>query len=242
MRTVSEVSKLTGVSIRTLHYYDQIGLLKPSEITDAGYRMYDDTTLERLQYIMLYRELEFSLEDVKTILDSENFDWNRMLEQQIELLTLKKNHLENLITFARGIYLVGVKNMDFSAFKSTELDEYVAQAKALYGKTDVYKEFEQKTQGQSKEQLNQTGERMMELFVEFGQLMGDREPGDVAVQAQVKELQNYITEYFYTCTKEILLGLGKMYSSCGSFTENIDRVGGVGCAEFVAEAIEIYCE
>ena len=151
MRTVSEVSKLTGVSVRTLHYYDQVGLLKPTGITEAGYRLYDDTSLERLQYIMLFRELEFSLEDTKTILDSDNFNRNKMLEQQIELLTLKKNHIENLITFARGIKMIGVKHMDFSAFKTTEMDDYAAQAKALYGKTDAYKEFEQKTKGKSKE-------------------------------------------------------------------------------------------
>ena len=243
MRTVSEVSKLTGVSVRTLHYYDQIGLLKPTETTETGYRLYDDAVLERLQYIMLFRELEFSLEDIKTILDSDNFNRNRMLEQQIELLTLKRNHIDNLITFARGIRLVGVKHMDFSAFKTTEIDDYAEQAKALYGKTDAYKEFEKKTQGKSKEQMNWAGEKMMELFVEFGQMMKDgQQPDDTNVQAQVKKLQEYITEHFYTCTKEILSGLGKMYAGGGAFTENIDKAGGTGCAEFAAKAIEIYCK
>ena len=241
MRTVSEVSKLTGVSVRTLHYYDKIGLLKPTEITESGYRPYDDTVLERLQYILLFRELEFSLDDIRMILDSGNFNRNRMLEQQIELLTLKKNHIENLITFARGIYLVGVKHMDFSAFKTTEMDEYAAQAKALYGKTDAYKEFEKKTEGKSKEQMNQAGEQMMEVFVELGQMMKTFEPGADMVQAQVKKLQDYITEHFYTCMKEILSGLGNMYDGGGAFTENINRAGGVGCAEFAAKAIEIYC-
>ncbi len=243
MRSVSEVSKLTGVSVRTLHYYDQINLLKPTEVTESGYRLYDDMALERLQYILLYRELEFSLEDIREMLDSKDFDRNRMLDQQIELLTLKRKHIDNLITFARGIKLVGVKNMDFSAFKTTEIDEYAAQAKALYGKTEAYKEFEKKTQGKSKEQMNWAGEQMMELFVEFGRLLKDGgNPGDAAVQAQVKKLQDYISEHFYTCTKEILGGLGKMYAGGGAFTENIDRAGGAGCAEFAAKAIEIYCK
>lgn len=243
MRTVSEVSKLTGVSVRTLHYYDQIGLLKPTETTETGYRLYDDAALERLQYIMLFRELEFSLEDIKTILDSDNFNRNRMLEQQIKLLTLKRNHIDNLITFARGIQLVGVKHMDFSAFKTTEMDDYAAQAKALYGKTDAYQEFEKKTKGKSKEQMNWAGGQLMELFVEFGNLLKDGETSDgAAVQAQVKKLQEYITEHFYTCTKEILSGLGKMYAGGGAFTENIDKAGGAGCAEFAAKAIEIYCK
>lgn len=241
MRTVSEVSKLTGVSVRTLHYYDKIGLLKPTEITESGYRLYDDTVLERLQYILVFRVLEFSLDDIRMILDSDNFNRNRMLEQQIELLTLKKNHIENLITFARGIHWVGVKHMDFSAFKTTEMDEYAAQAKALYGKTDAYKEFEKKTEGKSKEQMNQARAQMMEVFVELGQMMKTFEPGADMVQAQVKKLQDYITEHFYTCTKEILSGLGNMYAGGGAFTKNIDRAGGVGCAEFAAKAIEIYC-
>lgn len=111
MKTVNQVSKLTGVSIRTLHYYDEIGLLHPSAVTEAGYRLYDDTALERLQHIMLFRELEFPLKDIKDILNSSHFDRNKALEQQIELLTLKREHIDNLITFARGIKTIGVKNM-----------------------------------------------------------------------------------------------------------------------------------
>ena len=89
MRTVNEVSNLTGVSIRALHYYDKIGLLHPDKVTDTGYRLYDDTALERLQQILLFRELEFPLKQIKEILDSKCFDRNKALEQQIELLTLK---------------------------------------------------------------------------------------------------------------------------------------------------------
>ena len=111
MMTVNEVSKLTGVSIRTLQYYDTIGLLKPIEYTESGYRLYDDTSLERLQQILLFRELEFPLKEIKEIIDAPNFDRNKALEQQIELLTMKKEHLENLITFARGVQMLGVKNM-----------------------------------------------------------------------------------------------------------------------------------
>lgn len=242
MRTVNEVSKLTGVSVRTLHYYDEIGLLHPTEITEAGYRLYDDTALERLQHIMLYRELEFPLKDIGDIINAADFDRNKALEQQIELLTLKKEHIANLITFARGIQGIGVKNMDFSAFKAKELDDYAAQVKALYGKTDAYREFEKKTVGKSADQMNQTGEQMMELFVEFGQIMKECAPGDAVAQAQVKKLQAYITEHFYTCTKEILSCLGQMYGGGGSFTENIDAAGGAGCAKFAAEAIRVYCE
>ncbi len=243
MRTVNEVSKLTGISVRTLHYYDQIGLLAPTKVTEAGYRLYDDDALEKLQQIMLYRELEFPLKDIKTIMESSDFDRNRGLQQQIEMLTLKKEHLENLITFARGIELLGVKYMDFTAFDTKKLDEYAEEAKKNWGKTDAYKEFEEKAQGRSKAQENQMGAEIMVLFVEFGQMVRSGcVPADEKVQVQVKKLQDFITKNFYTCTNEILSGLGKMYAGGGSFTENIDNAGGEGTAAFVNEAIEIYCK
>lgn len=240
MMTVNEVSKLTGVSIRALHYYDEIGLLCPSEITEAGYRLYDDTALERLQQILLFRELEFPLKEIKGILDAPDFDRDKALQQQIELLTMKKEHLENLINFARGIKTLGVKHMDFSAFDTKKIDEYSKQAKEQWGKTDAYKEFEEKSKDWTEDTTKDIAGNMMKLFVVFGE-MKDKNPADDEVQAQVKKLQVYITEHFYKCTNEILYSLGKMYSGGGEFTENIDKAGGAGTAEFTTKAIEIYC-
>jgi len=240
MMTVNEVSKLTGVSIRTLHYYDTIGLLHPADITEAGYRLYDDTALERLQQILLFRELEFPLKEIKTILDSPDFDRTKALTQQIELLTMKKEHLEKLITFAREIKLKGYKNMDFTVFDTKKLDDYAKRAKEQWGKTEAYKEFEEKTKNKTADDFNTIAAGMMQLFTEFGQ-MKDKDAKDALVQAQVKKLQDYITEHFYNCTPQILSGLGKMYAGGGEFTENIDRAGGEGTAEFAAKAIGIYC-
>ncbi len=241
MKTVHEVSKLAKVSVRTLHYYDSIGLLSPTTVTEAGYRLYDDTALERLQYILLFRELGFPLKEIKQILNSSDFDRNRALEQQIELLTLKKEHLENLINFARGIKAIGVRYMDFSAFDTSKIDEYVMQAKATYGNTESYKEYEEKIKDKSNEEVQNLGNEMMQLFVEFGQMTDEDVTSDI-VQAQVKKLRDYISDNFYTCTNEILKALGKMYSGGGSITENIDNAGGKGTAEFVANAIEIFCK
>lgn len=238
--TVKEVSKLTGVSIRTLHYYDEVGLLHPTEITEAGYRMYDDTALERLQQILLFRELEFPLKEIKEILDAPNFDKNKALEQQIKLLTMKKEHLENLINFARGIKLLGVKSMDFTAFDTKKIDEYSKQAKEQWGKTDAYKEFEEKSKDWTEDTSKNIAKDMMKLFVTFGE-MKEKDPADGEVQAQVKKLQDYITEHFYHCTNEILFSLGQMYACGGEFTENINKAGGEGTAGFTAKAIEIYC-
>ena len=103
MMTVNEVSKLSGVSIRSLHHYDKIGLLPATEVTAAGYRLYDDKALERLQMILLFKELQFPLKEITTILDNPEFDRSKALEQQIKLLELRKEHLENLIDLARGI-------------------------------------------------------------------------------------------------------------------------------------------
>ena len=102
MMTVHEVSELTGVSVRALHHYDQLGLLKPAEVTEAGYRLYDEGSLTRLQRILLFRELQFPLKDIGAILDSPTFDRNRALDQQIQLLELRKEHLENLIDLAKA--------------------------------------------------------------------------------------------------------------------------------------------
>lgn len=240
MMTVNDVNKLTGVSVRTLQYYDRIGLLKPSAHTESGYRLYDDAALERLQQILLFKELEFSLKEIGRIIDAPDFDRNRALEQQIELLTMKKEHLENLIDFARGIKLLGVRKMDFTVFDTNKIDEYAERAKEQWGKTDAYKEFEEKSKDLTdKDQQNMANE-LMQLFTEFGQMIST-DPSDEKVQLQVKKLQDYITEHFYNCTNEILLGLGKMYSGGGEFTENIDRAGGKGTAEFVTKAIEFYC-
>lgn len=240
MMTVNEVSKLTGVSIRALQYYDKIGLLKPTGYTESGYRLYDDTALETLQQILLFRELEFPLKEIKQILSSPDFDRNRALEQQITLLTMKKEHLEDLIDFARGLKFSGVNKMDFSVFDTKKMDEYARQAKEQWGQTAEYEEYAQKSQGRSKEEERNVMENFLQLFVEFGKLK-EGEPQSAEAQNQVRKLQDYITQNFYHCSKDVLLGLGQMYAGGGEFTTNIDGVGGAGTAKFTAEAIRIYC-
>ena len=240
MLTVQKVSRLTGVSIRTLQYYDRIGLLRPTEYSDAGYRLYDDAALETLQQILLFRELQFPLKDIGKIIGSPDFDRNKALEQQIELLTLKKEHIENLIDLARGIKLMGVRHLKFDAFDTKKIDEYAARAKASWGNTPAYKEFEEKSKGRTKEQDRDISLGLMEIFAEFGAIRAT-DPASEEAQALVKKLQDYITDNFYTCTNEILNGLGKMYSGGGEFTKNIDNYGGEGTAEFAHQAIDLYC-
>ena len=212
MMTVNEVSKLTGVSIRALQYYDKIGLLHPAEYTEAGYRLYDDTALERLQQILLFRELEFSLKEIQSILQSPDFDRDRALDQQICLLTLKKEHIENLITFARGLKQVGGMNMDFSAFDTAKMDEYATKAKEKWQHTNAYQEYTQKNKGRSKDAEEALARGLMLIFSDFGKCK-DGDPALPEAQALVKRLQAYISENYYQCTPEILQTLGAMYLS-----------------------------
>ena len=241
MMTVHEVSKISGVSIRALHHYDRIELLPATEVTQAGYRLYDEAALERLQHILLFKALEFSLKDIKVILDSPDFDRSKALEQQIHLLELRKEHLQNLIDLARGIKAIGVKHMSFEAFDTRKIDEYAAQAKASWGTTDAYKEYEQKSAGRTKETQQKLNVEMMHIFAEFGKIK-DMSPESAEAVALAKKLQNHITENYYTCTDEILLGLGTMYAGGGDFTKNIDKVGGEGTAVFAYEAIKAMVE
>lgn len=241
MMTVKEVSNLTGVSIRTLQYYDTIGLLRPSKYTESGYRLYDDMALERLQQILLFRELEFSLKEIKEIIDAPDFNKEKALGQQIELLLLKKEHIENLIDFARRIKTIGVSKMDFTAFDTKKIDEYSKRAKEQWGQTSEYQEYEQRAKGMTDTQKKDVINSFMLIFAEFGK-MKEQDAASDLVQSQVKKLQDFITEHYYTCTKEVLSGLGKMYASGGEFTENIDSYGGEGTAYFTAKAIEIYCK
>ena len=240
MITVHEVSKLTGVSVRTLQYYDKIGLLHPAKYTDSGYRLYDDAALVKLQQILLFRELEFPLKDIKLIMDSPDFDYRKALEQQINLLTLKKEHLENLLNLARGIKAIGVNKMDFTAFDTSKIDEYAEKAKASWGNTPEYHEFEEKSKHRTVQENQILSTQMMSIFAEFG-TMRDLPPDAERVQSQVKKLQDFITANFYTCTNAILYSLGTMYAGGGDFTCSIDKAEGTGTAEFVCRAIKIYC-
>lgn len=240
MKTVKEVSKLTGVSVRALHHYDAIGLLKPTAITEAGYRLYDNAALQRLQTILLFRQLHFPLKKIKAILDDPVFDPMEALEQQIKLLQLQQKQLGRLIDHARQIQKTGVISMDFSPFDSTELDRYAAEAKAKWGNTEAYKEFRQRSADQTPAQLKSTGDALMDIFAEFGAIRHTSPAGNEA-QALVAKLQNFISAHYYTCTKQILRGLGQMYIAGDSMTENIDTTGGTGTAQFAHEAIEVFC-
>ena len=367
MKTVHEVSELTGVSIRTLQYYDQIGLLQPSARTEAGYRLYGDEDLEKLRQILLFRELEFPLKEIREIISLPEAEQHAVLSKQIRRLTEKKERLSKLISYAQALRQNGgieqaeplpekqgfsaafgdgaelysvkvivkyavetgetffeesillfhvdsfddayaqaeryvreyewnrtyenvfgqtvtvevvsyadcfsvypdeddgmevysniIKNRTFgSAAALSEIltysgtreeliplrtfweneEEYRKYAEAQWGDTDAWQEYEAKTAGQTEEARRDAAAGLMKIFSAFGKHK-EKPASDPEVQTLVKALRDYITAHYYTCTPEILMGLGALYAAGGELTENIDRAGGPGTAAFVKDAIE----
>ena len=236
---IKEFAKFTGVSVRTLHYYDEIGLLKPAFIDKRnGYRFYDEKSLLRMQEILFYRELDFSLKSIGDILSSPNYDKNKALKEQKHLLTLKKERLERLISAIDGA--VKGKNV-MKAFDNSEFEKHKAEAKEKWGQTPAYKEHAEKTKHYTKEKWNSLAEGMNDILAEFAVCMKKgEEPDSTKAHNLVGILQNHITENYYLCTNEILAGLGKMYVADERFKNNIDK-NADGTAEFICEAIEVYC-
>ena len=152
MKTVKGVSEITGVSIRTLRYYDEIGLLKPAELTDAGYRLYDNRALERLQEIMFFKELEIPLEDIKKIMDNPNYDKEQVLLAQKTVLEQKRNRLNGIIELITDV-MKGVNTMSFEAFNDQEVQkildhtlecmpkETLEEQIQKYGSIEKYREY-----------------------------------------------------------------------------------------------------
>ena len=238
--SVHEVVQLTGVTARTLHYYDQIGLLKPTEVTEAGYRMYDDAALGRLQNILLFRELEFPLKEIKVILNSPDFDPSEVIDQQIKLLELQYKHIGELINFTREIQKKGVTAMNFDVFDKSEIEKYEAEIKAKWGNTKAYQEYMQKDIARNGGSYSKAANQLLTMFSELGKLKHLNPDAD-EVQNKIAGLQQFITDNYYVCTNEILSGLGEMYVCDERFRNNIDKAGGDGTADFVRQAIVVYC-
>ena len=239
---INEVAKLTGITVRILHYYDEIGLLKPNNVTQSGYRIYEEQELEVLQQILFFRELDFSLCDIKEIMGNTNYNKTEALDRQRQLLIKKRNRLNGLIDLVEQV-IGGDNTMSFKEFDTTKIEEnkkkYAAEIKERWGKSDAYAESEQKTKTYGEEQWNILNGEWNAILLEFAENRHFK-PDSKDAQNLVKKWQDYITKNFYTCTNEILSGLGKMYVGDERFTQNIDK-NGEGTAEFMADAIAVYC-
>ncbi len=240
---ITGFAKLTGVSVRTLHYYDEIGLLKPAFVDEQNsYRFYDENSLNRMQEILFYRELDFSLKSILEILSSPDYDKQKAFSEQRKLLILKKERLERIIN---ALDDAQKGKVIMSAFDKSDYEiahkQYEIEAKQRWGNTDAYKEHTQKTANYTKDKWQDVNDGLMTVFAKFAECMKSGNATDSGeAQSLVNELKTYITENYYTCTNEILAGLGKMYIADERFKNNIDKHA-AGTAEFVSKAIEIYC-
>jgi MerR family transcriptional regulator, multidrug-efflux activator len=249
MYKVKEVAEMTGVSVRTLHHYDRIGLLKPEKVSSAGYRLYSDENLERLQQILVFKEMDFSLQEIKDIVDRPKFNRKENLKKHKELLLAKKKRLEEIILTVEttidsleGGYQMENKDM-FKGFDMKEIEahqkKYREEAKERYGKETVEK-VEKRTAGYSSEDWGDIQNKTNEIYKRIiaGMEHGPEDPG---VQRAVADWRQFITDHYYDCTLDIFRGLGDLYVDDPRFTKNIDKYQ-QGLAAFFKEAIHYYCD
>ena len=276
MRTVKEVSKITGVSIRTLRYYDEIGLLKPTELTEAGYRLYDNKALEKLQEIMFFRELEVPLGEIKKIMDTPNYDKGQVLLTQKILLEQRRNRLNGIIELITDV-MKGVNTMSFEAFSNEDvqkivnhtlecmskdsIDEQVKQ----FGSLEKYKEYlssgftneqamadlikwygsKEKAMGAIMQSTGDTKEIKQEQDENakiYKQFMSAKESDNMDMERAAVELlaENYKKMFALDNARSILLDLAKEYLQNLKLAEATDSQFGIGCSEYVANAIKRY--
>lgn len=239
---ISEIAKLTGITVRTLHYYDEIGLLKPSEITESGYRLYSGECLEILQQILFFRELDFPLSEIKEIMINPGYDKTEALNNHKELLIKKRQRIDGLINLIDNT-IKGDNDMSFKEFDMKEIEssknKYADEVKKRWGKTDAYKESVKKTNSYDRNQWKDINDEGRDIIAQFGENR-NCDPSSEISQNLVEKWKEYITSNFYNCTNEILACLGLMYVEDERFRENIDK-NGEGTAEFMSKSIEIYC-
>lgn len=248
MYKINEVSKLTGVSIRMLRHYDKIGLLSPSKRTDSNYRLYNNDDISRLYKILLFKELEFSLQDIKHLLDDQEFNREEVLKVQRNLIFKKKQRLERILeSIDDTIGNLGgnrVSQKNFKAFNYEDVKnhqkKYNEETEKRYGKTNAYNESQEKTSKYSKSDWENIMQEAGTIYEALSQLM-DKDPSDEIVQKLIEKWRNHISTHFYNCTIEIFRGLALMYVGDERFTKNIDQYG-QGLAKFMSDAMHIYCD
>lgn len=244
--TVKAVAQLAGISVRTLHHYDQIGLFRPAQVSPAGYRQYTDADLERLQQILFFRELDFSLQEIKAILDRPDFDRRQALLTHRKLLLNKQQRLQGILdsveqtldAMERGVEMD--KEAMFAVFDDPKLPEYQEEARQRWGETDAYQESARRTARYTQEDWVAIKEEMGAVSTGMAALLG-QDPASSAVQTQIGTWFDLINRRFYTCTPEIFRGLGEMYVADPRFMANYEKVE-PGLAEFMRAAMAIYAD
>lgn len=244
--TVKVVAELAGVSVRTLHHYDRIGLLRPAQVSPAGYRHYSDADLARLQQILFFRELDFSLQEIKQILDRPDYDRRDALRAQRKLLLEKQKRLQAILhsvdrtldALEKGEEME--KDAMFEVFKDPKLKEYQEEARQRWGGTDAYAESQRRTRGYTKQDWQEIMAELEAVTTGMAAVMG-QEPGSPEVQERIGAWYELINRRFYACTPEIFRGLGEMYVADSRFTETYENVK-PGLAEFMRDAMAVFAD
>lgn len=244
--TVHEVAKLTGITNRTLHYYDEIGLLSPSIVTENKYRIYTNDDLGRLQEILFFKEIGFSLKEVKMLLTSSFYSREKALANHLKILELKKKRIDRLISLVNDT-LSGASSYSFEAFSDHEILEAQAhfrkEVTEKWSATTEHKFFShffsEHTERERADKWNDLIIQSQSLFERLAKYTS-YSPAMPKVQELVREWQDYISENFYPCSSEMLTYLGELYISDDRFAEYIDRFG-VGLSSFFQKAIQFYC-
>jgi len=240
---VKEVADLSGVSIRTLHYYDEIGLLVPDKVSDTGYRLYSEEDLENLQQILFYRELGFPLMKIKDIISSKTYDRSAALEEQRAMLYDKRNQLDNLIetiemTIKQMRGEVHMTNeQKFQGFDFSR-NPYEDEARQRWGDKAV-DESNKKMKNMSKDEQQLLGDRMNEIYRKLATLRHGA-PESPEAQEAIKEWHDFLNG-FGAYPPEVFKNLGQMYVDDERFTKNIDQFGD-GLAAFMRDAMAIYAD
>jgi len=243
--TVHELATLAHISVRTLHYYDEIGLLEPSSIAKNGYRYYHEKELIRLQQILFFKELAFSLEDIKRMLNRPDFRVIEALKDQKKLMKLKQTRLDALIkTIDKTIRTMNnnqtMKDEEmYDAFRDEDVKEYQAEVKERWGNTDAYKQSQAKVNTMTKKEmatLKQEGEKLAQALADAM----DKPVQDAHVQALIKKHHDGIN-FFYTCNGEMYRNLAQMYVDDARFTAYYEKFR-PGLAVFLRDAIFYYVD
>ena len=239
--TVKAVADIAGISVRTLHHYDAIGLLKPAQKSAAGYRLYTEGDLERLQQVLFFRELGFGLGEIGAIITRPGFDRRQALLDHRQLLLERQARLGRLIhsvdqtlsAMERGTEM-DAKDM-FDGFDPTQYEE---EARQRWGHTDAYQESARRTQKYTKEDWAAIQAESREIEQGVAALM-DRSPADPDVQALIHRHYRQINDRFYTCPPQMYRGLSEMWLQDSRFTERFDQTK-PGLAQFMHDAVAAY--
>lgn len=239
---IGEAARRAGISVRTLRHYDRIGLLVPSCVTQAGYRLYDEAALLRLEQILFFRELGFSLGEIRQIMESPAYDMREAMRRQHGLLCQKRGRLDAMIARLERA-MQGDGRAELEVFDMKELErmkrQYAGEVRERWGGTPAYEESLLREQSRTQVKAIEAREEMEALMREFAGVRG-LAPDDARVRELVERWQACITRHYYTCTEEILSGLGQMYAGDARFKGNIDRFGD-GTADCMSRAIAAYC-